>query len=60
MVVVMNSDASPRITVRTDVGISSLAMSWLAGELLAAGVLTGVVAAFLIVVPVRLASRPER
>jgi hypothetical protein len=35
-------------------------MSWLAGELLAAGVLVGVAAAVLIVVPVRLASRPEQ
>jgi hypothetical protein len=60
MVVVMNSGASPGVTVRADAGISSLALPWLAGELLAAGVLTGVAAAFLIVVPVRLASRPER
>ncbi len=37
MVVVMNPDASPGVTVRADVGISSVAMSWLAGELLAAG-----------------------
>jgi hypothetical protein len=59
MVVLMNSDASPGLTVRADAGISSLAMSWLAGELLAAGVLLGVAAAFLIVVPVRMASRPE-
>ena len=60
MVVVMNSDASPGLTIRADAGISSLAMSWLAGELLAAGVLVGVAAAVLIVVPVRLASRPEQ
>ena len=60
MVVVMNPDASPGVTARADVGISSVAMSWLAGELLAAGVLLGVTAAFLIVVPVRMASRPER
>jgi len=60
MVVVMNSDASPGLAVRADAGISSLAMSWLAGELLAAGVLLGVAAAALIIVPVRLASRPER
>ena len=60
MVIVMNSGASPGITVRADAGISSLAMSWLAGELLAAGVLLGVAAAALIIVPVRLASRPER
>jgi hypothetical protein len=60
MVVVMNSGASPGLTIRADAGISSLAMSWLAGELLAAGVLVGVAAAVLIVVPVRLASRPEQ
>jgi hypothetical protein len=60
MVAVMNSDASPRLTVRADAGISSPALPWLAGELLAAGVLTGVAAAFLIIVPVRLASRPEQ
>jgi hypothetical protein len=60
MVVVMNSGASPGLTIRADAGISSLAMSWLAGELLAAGVLVGVAAVVLIVVPVRLASRPEQ
>lgn len=58
MVVVMNSDASPGIAVRADAGVSSPALPWLAGELLAAGVLVGVAAAALIVVPVRLASRP--
>jgi hypothetical protein len=60
MVVVMNSDASPGLTVRADAGVSSLAMSWLAGELMAAGILLGVVAVALIIVPVRLASRPGR
>jgi hypothetical protein len=60
MVVVMNSDAARGITVRADVGISSLAMPWLAGELLAAGLMLGLVAAGLIIVPVRLASRQER
>ena len=38
-------------------GISALALPWLAGELLAAGLLTGVAAGVLIVVPVRMASR---
>lgn len=57
MVVVMNSDASPGITVRADAGVSSPALPWLAGELLAAGVLVGVAAAALIIVPVRLAGR---
>jgi hypothetical protein len=57
MVVVMNADASPGVTVRADVGVSSPALPWLAGELLAAGVLLGVAAAALIIVPVRLAGR---
>jgi hypothetical protein len=57
-VVVMNQDASPGITVRAQAGISALALPWLAGELLAAGVLLGLAAGALIIVPVRLASRP--
>ena len=60
MVMVMNPDASPGITVRADAGVSSPALPWLAGELLAAGVLLGVAAAALIIVPVRLATRPRR
>jgi hypothetical protein len=60
MVVVMNQDASPGITVRAEAGLSALALSWLAGELLAAGVLLGPAAGALIIVPVRLASRPVR
>jgi hypothetical protein len=57
MVVVMNQDASPGLTVRAEAGLSAMALSWLAGELLAAGLLAGVAAGVLIVVPVRLASR---
>lgn len=57
-VVVMNRDASPGLTVRAQVGLSAMALPWLAGELLAAGLLTGVAAGALIVVPVRLATRP--
>jgi hypothetical protein len=60
MVVVMNQDASPGLTVRAEEGLSALALSWLAGELLAAGVLLGPAAGALIIVPVRLASRPVR
>jgi hypothetical protein len=56
-VVVMNADGRPGLSVRADAGISALALPWLAGELLATGLLTGVAAGFLIVVPVRLASR---
>ena len=59
MVVVMNQDASPALTVRAEAGMSAPALAWLAGELLALGLLTGVVAAALIVVPVRLASGRE-
>jgi hypothetical protein len=53
----MNTDARPGLSVRAEAGISALALPWLAGELLAAGLLTGVAAGVLIVVPVRLASR---
>jgi hypothetical protein len=56
-VVVMNQDASPGLTVRAEAGLSALALSWLAGEMLAAGVLLGPAAAALIIVPARLASR---
>ena len=56
-VVVMNTDARPGLSVRADAGISALALTWLAGELLAVGLLTGSAATALIVVPVRLASR---
>lgn len=56
-VVVMSTDARPGLSVRVDAGISALALPWLAGELLAAGLLTGLAAGVLIVVPVRIASR---
>ena len=55
-VVVMNTDARPGLSVRAEAGLSALALPWLAGELLGVGLLTGVAAAALIVVPVRLAS----
>jgi len=57
-VVVMNQDASAGLTVRAEAGLSALALPWLAGELLAAGLLLGLTAGALIIVPVRLASRP--
>jgi hypothetical protein len=57
MAVVMNQDASPGLTVRAEAGMSAPALAWLAGELLALGLLTGVVAGALIVVSVRPASR---
>ena len=56
--VVMNTDARPGLSVRAEAGISASALPWLAGELLAAGVLLGLTAGALIIVPVRLASRP--
>lgn len=56
-VVVMNTDARPGLSVRADAGISALALPWIATGLLADGLLTGLAAGALIVVPVRLASR---
>jgi hypothetical protein len=58
-VVVMNAGARPGLSVRAEAGISALALPWLAGEMLGAGLLTGVAAAALIVVPVRMASTRE-
>lgn len=55
--VVMNPDGSPGISIRADVGVSSPVLPALAGELLAAGTMTGLAAAALIVVPARLAAR---
>jgi hypothetical protein len=58
-VVVMNADARPGLSVRAEAGVSALALPWLAGEMLAAGLLTGVTAVVLIIVPVRMASARE-
>jgi hypothetical protein len=58
MAVVLNSDGSPGVTVRADVGVTSPALPWLAGELLAAGVMAGLLAAGLIIIPVRMAVTP--
>ena len=60
VVVVMNSDATKGVAVRADVGVSSPVLSWLAGELLVAGVFLAVLAAALIVLPVRLVARSRR
>jgi len=57
MAVVMKPGRLPGLTVRAEAGLSAPALAWLAGELMALGLLTGVVAGALIVVPVRLASR---
>jgi hypothetical protein len=58
MVVVLNSDRSPGVAVRATVAVSSPALPWLAGELLAAGVMAGLLAAALIIIPVRMATAP--
>ena len=58
-VVVMNADARPGLSVRAEAGLSAMALPWVAGEMLATGLLTGVTAAFLMAVPVRMASRQE-
>jgi|tagenome__1003787_1003787.scaffolds.fasta_scaffold20822600_2 hypothetical protein len=58
-VVVMNADTRPGLSVRAEAGLSAMAMPWLAGEMLATGLLTGVTAGFLIAVPVRMALRRE-
>jgi hypothetical protein len=55
-VVAMNADARPGLSVRAEADIAALALPWLAGEMLALGLLTGVPAAALIIVPVRMAS----
>jgi len=55
MVVVMNPDGSPGVTVRTDVGVSAPALPWLATWLLVTGVTAGLIGAVLILIPVRLA-----
>lgn len=54
IVVVMNADGSPGVTVRTDVGVSAPALPSLASKLLVAGVMAGLLAAVLILIPVRL------
>jgi hypothetical protein len=55
-VVVMNADARPGLSVRAEAGLSAMALPWLAGEMLATGLLAGVTAGFLIAVPVRMAA----
>jgi hypothetical protein len=58
MIVVMNPNRAPGLTVRADAGATIPALDWVAGGMLAAGVVLGVGAVFLIVVPIRRASRP--
>ena len=56
MVLVMNADGSPGVTVRADVGVSSPVLPSLAGELLVAGIMAGLTGAALVLIPVRLAA----
>ena len=56
MVVVMNPDGSPSVSVRADAGVSSPVLPALAGELLAAGIMVGLLAAALVLIPIRLAA----
>ena len=55
----MNADARPGLSVRAEAGLPAMTLPWLAGEMLATGLLTGVTAGFLIAVPVRMALRRE-
>jgi hypothetical protein len=57
IVVVMNRDASPGLTVRADAGATLPALWWLDAGLLAAGLLLAVGGILLIVIPARRASR---
>ena len=52
----MNPDGSPGVTVRADVGVFAPALPWLAIWLLVGGVMAGLLAAALILIPVRLAT----
>jgi hypothetical protein len=56
MVVVMNPDGSPGVTVRADVGVSSPMLPSLAAGLLGAGLMVGLIGAALIIIPARLAA----
>jgi len=56
MVVVMNPDGAPGVTVRADVGVSTPVLPALAGELLVAGLTAGLIGAVLVAIPARLAA----
>jgi hypothetical protein len=56
MVLVMNPDGSPGVTVRAEAGVSSPVLASLAGMLLAGGIMAGLTGAALVVIPVRLAA----
>jgi hypothetical protein len=54
MVVVMNADGSPGVTVRADMGVTSPVLPSLAAGLLVAGLLALLTGAALVVIPIRL------
>jgi hypothetical protein len=56
MVVAMNPDGSPGLTVRADAGVQAPWLFRLAVELIVGGIVAGALSAALIIVPVRLAS----
>ena len=56
MVVAMNRDAAPGLTIRADVGVTLPALPWIVAGLLAGGVLLAAGGVLLIVLPVRRAS----
>ena len=56
MVVVMNRDGGPGLTVRADAGVTVPALPWIAAGLLAGGVLLAAGGVLLIVLPVHRAS----
>ena len=56
MMVVMNPDGAPGVTVRADVGVSSPVLPALASALLVAGLMAGLIGAALVVIPARLAA----
>ena len=57
MVVAMNPDGSPGLTVRADVGAQAPWLFRLAVELIVGGIVAGALSAALVIAPVRLASR---
>ena len=59
MVVVLNPDGSAGLTVRADAGVSASWLFELSTELIIGGIAAGALSAALIIVPVRLAARPQ-
>jgi hypothetical protein len=57
-VVIMNADGSPDVTADTAAGAEFPALPWVVGGLAVAGVVLAGLAVVLVVVPLRLASRP--